>query len=197
MGMQTGANAGKDWIWRYPEEEWEEDCLQATHISGFKKVKIWGAMRWGKLSIGIIFKEKEGDGKLNSQEYCEEIMDGELFNFWQSSAEELGCVLVMEDGAPYHQGICTQRRKEYGLEGWGPKTWPTSSSDLNPIENLWHVLRTQVRKRRPKALRKEDLIVVLKEEWSKMDINLVNKLCESMPYRLRAVINAGGKSTKF
>src|SRR5437762_4641497 len=26
MGMQTGANVGQVWVWRYPEEEYEGDC---------------------------------------------------------------------------------------------------------------------------------------------------------------------------
>ena len=39
MGMQTGANIGQVWIWRYPEEEYEEDCCEVTYISGFKKMK--------------------------------------------------------------------------------------------------------------------------------------------------------------
>lgn len=51
-------------MWRYPEEEYYQDCIVATHINGFEKVKIWGALRYGKLSEGIIMKEKEGAGKL-------------------------------------------------------------------------------------------------------------------------------------
>jgi hypothetical protein len=32
--------------------------------------------------------------------------------------------------------------------GWGPGTWPSSSPDLNPIKNLWHILRGNIRKRK-------------------------------------------------
>ena len=44
MAMQTGANVDHIWVWRYPEEEYEEDCCGVTHISRFKKIKVWGAM---------------------------------------------------------------------------------------------------------------------------------------------------------
>jgi hypothetical protein len=81
MGMQTGANQTRTWVWRYPEEEYLEDCCGATVIPGFQKVKVWGAMRYGKLSELVILPEKEGEGKLNAQEYCEIIMDGEMFDF--------------------------------------------------------------------------------------------------------------------
>jgi hypothetical protein len=40
MGMQTGTNEGPIWIWRYPEEEYYQDCIAGIHISGFEKVKI-------------------------------------------------------------------------------------------------------------------------------------------------------------
>ena len=65
--------------------------------------------------------------------------------------EELGEVLVMEDGAPYHKGVASVRRKQYekvGWIGWGPGFWPPNSPDLNPIENLWH-LRSQMMSRGP------------------------------------------------
>jgi hypothetical protein len=45
-------------------------------------------------------------------------MDGEMFDFWQSSMEECGHVLMMEDGAPYHQDVATKRRKELEKMEW-------------------------------------------------------------------------------
>jgi DDE superfamily endonuclease len=81
--------------------------------------------------------------------------------------------------------------------GWGPRVWPASSPDLNPIENLWHILRSNIRKRKPLALTKAQLIVALKEEWVKLDMDLVNYLCDSMPRRLAAVIESKGGSTKY
>jgi hypothetical protein len=40
MAMQTDANQRQRWVWRYPEEEYYEDCCRATVISGFEKVKV-------------------------------------------------------------------------------------------------------------------------------------------------------------
>ena len=200
MSMQTDANQGQKWVWRYPEEEYIEDCCRATVIPGFRKVKIWAAMRFNQLSELVIIPEKEGDGKMNAEEYCDIIMDGEMFDFWVKGSEEIGCLLMMEDGAAYHKGCATKRRKELeevGWIGWGPGTWPSNSPDLNPIENLWHILRSNIRKRKVQPRTKEALIEALQEEWSKLDIEMVNKLCESMPRRLQAVINARGGTTKY
>lgn len=70
-------------------------------------------MRDGKLSKLIILSEKEGLGKFNAGDYVEEITDGEFFDIWRNSMEELGDVLIMDDGAGYHQRAATKRREQY------------------------------------------------------------------------------------
>ena len=147
----------------------------------------------------IVLPEKEGEGKLNAVEYVAKIIDKELFDFWIDSMEDVGYVHIMKDSAPYHRGAAAARRKQYEKnrwEGWGPGTWPSSSPDLNPIENLWHILQAKIQNRQPKILKK-DLIYGLIEEWEKLDIDIINHLIDSMPRRLQAVIDAKGGSTKY
>ena len=100
-------------------------------------------------------------------------MDGELFDFCMSSMEDCGLIIVMEDGAPYHRGAASVRRAQLEKDGiifWGPGVWPANSPDLNPIENLWHILPTNIRKRPHVPSSIEELIAALKEEWAKIDI---------------------------
>ena len=137
---------------------------------------------------------------MDSHDYMNHIMDGEMFDFWMESSEELGQVVMMEDGAGYHQNAANARRKqleEDGWIGWGPGSWPSSSPDLNPIENLWHILRSNIRKRNVQPRNEEGLMQALLEEWEKLDLELVNKLYLSMPKRLEAVIAAEGGITKY
>ena len=122
-----------------------------------------------------------------------------MFDVWMESTEELGQVVMMEDGARYHERCAMVRRKQLEVRwiGWGPGTWPSSSLDLNPIENLWHILRSNIRKRKVQPRNKKALIEALQEEWEKLDMEVVNRLCLSMPRRLQAVIDAKGGSTKY
>jgi hypothetical protein len=149
-------------------EEYHPDCIEPTFIPGFKRIKIWGAIRYGKKSkLVIINEDLEKDHKFNAEAYLKEILDKELFDFWMEAMEDRGHIWVMEDGASSHQGVAEVRKKqleEWGWEGWGPGTWPSNSPDLNPIENVWHMLKAAIRKRPRQAQTESDLIEAMKEE---------------------------------
>jgi hypothetical protein len=122
MAMQTGSNDGKVYVWRSPDEEYLEDCVVPMHIPGFKRVKIWGGIRYGKLSKLVIINEDIEKGrKMDAEFYLKEIMDKELFDFWMEAMEDCGHVLVMEDGAPCHQGVATSRR-DHIIGGGGARS---------------------------------------------------------------------------
>jgi hypothetical protein len=88
------------------------DYIKGTVISDFQKVKIWGTIRYGKLSnLVIVLKEKE-KGKMTATKYLAIIMDREMFDFWMEGMEDVGYLLMMGDGAPYYKGIASQRRTE-------------------------------------------------------------------------------------
>ena len=190
MPIQTSDNTGKVWVWRFPGEEYLEDCCVGTVQQGFEKIKIWAAVRYGAKSQLVILPEQQEGRKTTAQDYLNIVLNGELFKFWQASLEELGYIYVMEDGAPYHRGVASKRReelREMGWQGWGPGTWPANSPDLNPIEQIWHLLKSQVRKRKGEIHSKADLIAILLEEWERLPMEHINKVCLSMIRRLKAV----------
>ena len=74
-------------------------------------------MRYGSLSELIVLPEKKGGGKFNAREYVDVVIDGEMFNRWKQGMEELGDIIMIEDGAGYHQGAASSRRKQYEEDG--------------------------------------------------------------------------------
>jgi len=83
---------------------------------------------------------------------------------------------------------------EFGVE---ELDWPAQSPDLNPIEHPWDELEQRLQARPSHPTSVSDLINVLLEEWSKIPINTLLKLVESLPRRVEAVIAAKSGPTSF
>ena len=67
---------------------------------------------------------------------------------------------------------------------------------MNPIENLWNLLKDNVAKRKPKDM--EDLKRIIREEWLKFDESVIlESLISSMPRRIRELYRVKGQRTKY
>ena len=75
--------------------------------------------------------------------------------------------------------------------------WPARSPDLNPIENVWSLLKRGVRR----SIRPGDdlsrLEALLRQEWERLSQAVINRLIESMSSRIRQVIELSGDVTKY
>ena len=82
---------------------------------------------------------------------------------------------------------------EFGVE---ELDWPAQSPDLNPIEHLWDKLERRLRAR-PSRPTVSDLTNALLQKRSKIPINALLNLAESLPRRVDAVITAKGEPTSY
>ncbi|KAF2488750.1 hypothetical protein BU16DRAFT_473320, partial [Lophium mytilinum] len=69
-------------------------------------------------------------------------------------------------------------KAQYEADGMPMISWPASSPDLNPIENLWKLIKERA-------------------EWDKITEEELEELIKSMPKRIQAVIAAQGGPTKW
>ncbi|KAG0130271.1 hypothetical protein HOY82DRAFT_460298, partial [Tuber indicum] len=75
--------------------------------------------------------------------------------------------------------------------------WCPQSPDLNLIESLWRDMESYLGKRYGRISDLNVLKQALKEAWNQVGSQRLDELIRSMPDRLRAVITANGKATRF
>jgi transposase len=73
--------------------------------------------------------------------------------------------------------------------------WPFNSPDLNPIENLWAILKRNVEMWQPKNIGKLERF--MKEEWIKISQNIVIDLIESMKECCKLIIEKNEKHIPY
>ena len=102
--------------------------------------------------------------------------------------------IFQHDGAPCHRAVSVKRLLEdFGIKVLSP--WPGNSPDLNPIENLWSILKQKVDKKQPTAT--GDLEAIISQEWNSISINPTKKLVSSMPRRIKEVLRKRGQHCKY
>ena len=75
--------------------------------------------------------------------------------------------------------------------------WPPNSPDMSIIENLWDYLDRKIRLRSPIPTNLNQMWAALVEEWGNIENDYIEKLYESMPRRVAALLEAKGGHTKY
>ena len=92
---------------------------------------------------------------------------------------------LQEDNDPKHTSGKAQKWKD---ENDIKRTsWPSQSPDLNPMENLWAVLKVNISNYKPTSTK--HLIKIIKKEWKKLDGVFTENLVLSMKNRISLIIN--------
>src|SRR5215469_2278350 len=105
-----------------------------------------------------------------------------------------GCRIFQQDLAPAHTArLVSSWLRDNNIQ---LLEWPGNSPDLNPIENLWIILKRKLRQHQPQSI--QELIYFIKRTWCTDVSPAVCKiLVASMPQRLRKVIQNRGYATKY
>ncbi|KAI2661415.1 Transposable element Tcb2 transposase [Labeo rohita] len=103
-----------------------------------------------------------------------------------------------EAHSPTGFGTCPHCQKHQSWlndHGVGVLDWSANLPDLNPIENLWGIVKRKMRNKRPKNA--DELKATVKETRASISPQQCHRLITSMPRRIEAVIKAKGAPTKY
>jgi transposase len=103
---------------------------------------------------------------------------------------------LIQDGAPPHSAKSTQEFLEDNVPDFiRAGKFPPNSPDLNPIDNLWGTLLSQVQQRSWRSL--EGFKRVIQQEWKSVTSAQCVKLVDSMRSRCLEVIKKRGCPTHY
>ena len=148
-------------------------------------VMVWGC--FGYNGRGSLYFLEKGE-KMNAAKYLAMLQE-KLPPFMTI----LSCTVFQQDGAPCHTAKTVMKwlKSKYDV-----LDWPGNFPDLNPIENLWLILKDKVASKQPKSM--DDLKRIIVQCWSQeITVEYCQNLIMSMPKRIENVIKNKGYPTKY
>lgn len=185
--FEIGKNFRRVLVWRTAYERYSDECLVPTFKSGRTSVMIWGAFAGTKKSK-LVFMPKD---RRTAKDFVDIVYEGELLGFMSGVSGGL----LMEDGAPVHRANAPKIWRDLHL--MEKLDWPANSPDLNPIENVWAILKNAIQKHSGRPSGMEEMKAALEEEWENIAEESLQKFVHSMPDRMKAVIKAKGGHTRW
>jgi transposase len=156
---------------------------------GGGSLMIWACFCWDKLGPIVTI-----EGSVKQEKYIE-ILGDNLLPFWKRMKRHYRSPMFQDDGARAHRAISVSIwKREHSIRSL---SWPAQSPDLNPIENVWSILKEHIRKRIPHPTNLKQLEQYIHEEWNQLDPLILRNLIKSMRRRNRLVYLAKGYQTKY
>ena len=157
---------------------------------GGGEVMLWAGIVGDEL-VGP-FRVKEGV-KLTSQTYCQFLKS--FLEPWLEDVplSRLRNLIYMHDNAPSHAAkATTQYLESIGFKNKTMMIWPPNSPDLNPIENLWSIVKQRVYAVGKQYSSKDAMWEAIKQAADSIPRSLLRKLTESVNERLFDIIRLNG-----
>jgi transposase len=181
---------GKVYVWKKRGEAISDRTTTPTvKHGGGNNLMVWGCMGWN--GVGMLI---EVQGRMDAEQYCEILEQGVMESFEKLEMEE-GERYFQQDNDPKH----TSKKAKKWMEDNDLEViwWPAQSPDLNPIEHLWFYVKRKLQEYEVPPKGAHELWERLVKEWNGIPAEVCQKLIESMPRRIEAVIKAKGGHTKY
>ena len=131
--------------------------------------------------------------KINQASFSERVVPSTI-NYHR---EHPGLIL-MQDSAPAHRGRVLDELAGAGIE---LMEWPPFSPDLNPIENVWNIMKDKIQFYFPELNRRRlpvsRIHAIVQASWDLIADEHLTPLLASMHSRCQAVLDVNWGHTRF
>jgi hypothetical protein len=155
----------------------------------------FSVMFWGCFSIYGVGPLVALEGSQNQHTY-KDLLEEYLIPEIRAAKDYFDMDMTfMQDNAPCHK---TKLISEFlALNNVPVLDWPPQSPDLNPIENLWAIIKRKRLKKFGIPGTRDELIDQIFTIWDQIELELCQKLLDSMENRLTETVRLRGRSTKY
>ena len=182
---------------------WDSSAQNIPPIQTLKfppTLMVWAAMSANAVSELHILPQK---CTINAKYYVDSILAGPCKAaltrrrsrgtiFQRKLCQNMSKSIFQQDGAPAHTSKLSQEWCRLNLPGyWAKGVWPGNSPDLSPIENLWAIVKQNLTEM-PLATNLEMLEKNLNNVWSDINLDLLRRLIDGMPARIRKCVDLKG-----
>ena len=174
-------------VWRTKTEA-DQPAFYTPTFSAYLSVMVWGCI--GPNGVGRLVV---CDRSINSDYYIEILEKNLKLSVEQIYGDQEHPFIFQQDNAPCHASKKTMdyfKQRNVML-----LPWPAQSPDINIIENVWHFMKTLLRRDPPRS--KDQLIENLFQIWDSIPRDFLRKLYDSLPRRLCAIKSCLGYPTKY
>lgn len=184
------------WVYATSLPDVSKYNVTASHGGG-GHFSVWGAIGlWGKGPLVFINEhesanEKTKKNSLDSDKYISVL--NTALPIIEARKGQLKQAIYAQDNAPCHKSKVV--KKYLRATHMDIIDWPPYSPDLNPIENVWGILKKRISARNPRHL--EELKQFITEEWDELSSDTVVACCANMNARLGSVLENGGMQTDY
>ena len=168
-----------------PKKVWRKrgEKIKVATVKHSAKVHVYGC--FAEKGFGQIYCFTDN---LNADKLCEIYKHTLLPTAITFFGEDKDKWILQEDNDPKH---LSKKAQNWKVDNQINRlSWSSQSPDLNPMENVWAVLKANVSKYKPASAK--ELVRVIKKEWKALDPTFAKNLVISMQNRISSIISNEG-----
>jgi hypothetical protein len=170
------------WLWRRRGETGPD--VEVATPKFRKKILIFGGISLRYKTKLILIEQGTVDGAV----YVDDCIDASGLILDMDTEYGKWNWTLMQDGASAHTAEPTLAYLRLFCNILEP--WPSGSPDLNPIENLWAIMKRRISEVGAQTI--DELRIIINAVWDSVTADEVAALINSMPTRLLATARAQG-----